>query len=101
MPLSERVGDCSPHKRGFDRLPSPKPLAAKRPGRPYPSNGASFYDRIQALRGAPYLDSPCEPSLAMLRFSEGRHMIAAGIGGIGIVGVVIIVIIVIIVFARR
>jgi hypothetical protein len=37
----------------------------------------------------------------MLRSSEGRHMLAAGIGGIGIVGVVIIVIIVVILFARR
>jgi hypothetical protein len=37
----------------------------------------------------------------MLRFSEGRHMLAAGIGGIGIVGIVIIVIIVVFLFARR
>ena len=93
MPLSERVSDCSPHNGFRSPFPSPKPLATKRLGAPT-EHRASFYDRIQTLRGAPYLDSPCEPSLAMLRFPERRHMLAAGIGGIGIVGVVIIVIII-------
>jgi hypothetical protein len=63
--------------------------------------GVMLLRPYSVIRAAPYLDSPCEPSLAMLRSSEGRHMLAAGIGGIGIVGVVIIVIIVVILFARR
>jgi hypothetical protein len=101
MPLSERVSDCPPPNGvsiAFQvRIRSPQSDR----GPSLPSIGASFYDRIQALRGAPSLDSPCEPSLAMLRSLEGRGRMLAAIGGIGIVGVVIIVIIVIILFARR
>ncbi len=56
------------------------------------------------LSGIPaeVLDSPCEPSLAMLRLSEGRHMLAA-VGGLGIVGIIVVVLIVlaIVYFVRR
>jgi hypothetical protein len=100
MPLSERASDCPP-PNGFRSPFQVRSRRLKATRAPLPSIGASFYDPYSAFRGVPSLDSRCEPSLAMLRFSEGRHMLAAGIGGIGIVGVVIIVIIVVILFARR
>jgi hypothetical protein len=54
-------------------------------------------------RGAPQLDSPHEPSLAMLwsRGREGYMLVAAG--GLGIVGILVVVVIVLVIiwFVRR